>query len=84
MNDKQSKSLLTSIFCNVKTDITDCTYYCIDPVIGNYAIKYEVQSEIKESDRVKLASVIAQRRLKGSLESVMIVKESPQNNNHYK
>ncbi len=43
-----------------------------------------MQSEIKEPDHWKLASILAQRKLRTGSGSVMIVKDSPQNNKYHK
>lgn len=82
MSNKESKSMLTGIACSSQSNINDFNYYCEDPAIGNYAIQYEVQSEIKESDHGKLASILAQRKLRTGSDSVMIVKESPKDNKY--
>lgn len=84
MTASKSKSKFTGIECTVDSSITNFDYYCKDPAIGNYAIKHEVQSAIKDSDHAKLATILAQRRLRTDSDSVMIVKESPQDDKYWK
>lgn len=78
MTDVKSKSKFTGIECTIIPNISNFDYYCEDPAIGNYTIEHEVQSEIKDSDHAKLATILAQRKLRTGPDSIKIVKGSPQ------